>query len=248
MNHVLAGQTAVVTGASRGIGLAMARALARAGADVVAVSRDPEPARAAVEAEGRTCTVVACDLGQRDEVEGLASRILGLVPQVDILVNNAGLATRSPAEDTTLADWDRVIATNLSAPFILTRDLGGPMLARKRGKVVFTASMLSFQGGLYVLPYTAAKSGIAGLVRAFSNEWAPRGVNVNGIAPGYVATEITAALRSDPMRSRQILERIPAGRWSEPEDLAEPLVFLCSSGADYLHGSILTVDGGWLGR
>ena len=210
MKQSLSGRTAVVTGASRGIGLAMAEALAGAGADIVAASRDPEGARAAVEASGRRFVAIGCDLGKRSESAALSARILAQVSQVDMLVNNAGTVSRARAEEFPLDRWDEIIETNLTAPFLLTRDLGRAMLGRGQGKVIFTASMLSFQGGLMVAPYAAAKSGIAGLVRAFSNEWAQRGVNVTGIAPGYIETEVTAALREDPVRSRQVIERIPA--------------------------------------
>lgn len=237
--HDLSGQTALVTGARRGIGRAAADALAAAGARVVAVSA------AADDVAGRS---YRCDLADRGQVYELVGKVRDDVGAVDILVNNAGTIERAPAAEHDDEMWDRVLAVNLSAQFVLTRELGREMLERGRGKIVFVASLLSFQGGINVPGYTAAKSGIAGLTKALANEWAARGVNVNAVAPGYVGTDNTRALRDDPERYAAILARIPAGRWADPEDIAGAIVFLCSPAADYIHGTVLPVDGGWLGR
>jgi 2-deoxy-D-gluconate 3-dehydrogenase len=245
----LAGRLAVVTGARRGIGRAMAEALAAAGADVIGVSaqlEDDSDVGRAITAAGRTFEARRCDFADPAAVAALGAELAGRAP--DILVNNAGTIRRQPAADHDLALWDEVLQVNLSSQFALTQALARPMLERGSGKVVFTASLLSFQGGINVPGYTASKSGIAGLTKALANEWAPRGVNVNAIAPGYIATDNTQALRDDPDRSRSILERIPAGRWGEAADLAGATVFLCSSASDYVDGITLPVDGGWLGR
>ncbi|PSL55876.1 2-deoxy-D-gluconate 3-dehydrogenase [Saccharothrix carnea] len=246
----LSGRTAAVTGASRGIGLAVARLLAAAGADVVGISGSmPEgdsPARAAVEAEGRAFTPVRTDLADADQVTELGALLADR--QVDILVNNGGTIRRAPAAEHSDADFDHVLNVNLRATWTLSRDVGRAMLARGSGRIVNIASMLSFQGGITVPGYTASKSAVAGLTKALANEWAPRGVNVNAVAPGYVSTDNTDALRADPDRNRSILDRIPAGRWAEPEDIAGAVLFLCSRAADYVHGVVLPVDGGWLAR
>jgi len=248
----LTGQLAVVTGASRGIGLAMATALARAGADIVGVSAtmpaDGGLAGSAVTSAGRAFTPIAVDFARRDEVARLAHELTHGERAVDILVNNAGTIARAPAVSHSDADWDRVLQVNLSSQFMLTREVGAQMVERGRGKVIFTASMLSFQGGINVVGYTAAKSAIAGVTKALANEWASHGVNVNAIAPGYIATDNTAALRADADRNAAILGRIPAARWGSPEDLAGATVFLASRASDYVHGTVLAVDGGWLGR
>lgn len=245
----LTGKLAVVTGARRGIGSAMAVALAQAGADVIGVSMsiedDPEVGRL-VTAAGRSFEGRRCDLADRAAVLGLGAELADRAP--DILVNNAGTIRRQPAAEHALDLWDEVIGVNLSSQFALTQAVARPMLQRGSGKVVFTASLLSFQGGINVPGYTASKSGIAGLTKALANEWAPRGVNVNAIAPGYIATDNTRALRDDPERSRSLLERIPAGRWGRASDLAGATVFLCSAASDYVDGVVLPVDGGWLGR
>ncbi|MEI5675347.1 MULTISPECIES: SDR family oxidoreductase [unclassified Nocardioides] len=245
----LTGRTAVVTGARRGIGLAMAVALAEAGADVIGVSAQledvPEVGRL-VRAAGRSFEGRRCDFADRSAVLALGAELAERAP--DILVNNAGTIRRQPAAEHALELWDEVIAVNLSSQFALTQALAAPMLERGSGKVVFTASLLSFQGGINVPGYTASKSGVAGLTKALANEWAGRGVNVNAIAPGYIATDNTQALQDDPDRSRSILERIPAGRWGGGEDLAGATVFLCSRASDYVSGITLPVDGGWLGR
>lgn len=248
----LTGATAVVTGARRGIGRAVAVALAEAGADIIGVSANLESdggeVGRAVRAAGATFSGLRVDFADRAQVLALATELGGDSRGVDILVNNAGDIARAPAAEHTDADWDRIIAIDLSSQFVLTREVGRGMLERGRGKVIFTASLLSFQGGINVPGYTAAKSGIAGLTRALSNEWAGRGVQVNAIAPGYIATDNTQALRADPLRQQAILERIPAGRWGHPEDLAGAAVFLASGASDYVSGVILPVDGGWLAR
>ena len=252
MSFELTGKLALVTGCRRGIGLAMAEALAAAGANVVGSSLNLDPAdsdvRSRVEAHGRTFAAYRADLGSEAGAKELAAAVLADGLEVDILVNNAGTIARAPVLEHRDDQWQRVLQTNLTSPFVLARELGRPMVKRGRGKIIFTASMLSFQGGINVVSYAAAKSGLAGLVRALANEWAPHGVNVNAIAPGYLATDNTQPLRDDPERSRAILERIPAGRWGEPADVAGATVFLASAASDYLHGVILPVDGGWLGR
>ena len=248
---VLAGKIAVVTGANRGIGRAIALALAEAGADIVGTSRqmnDDESIAKEVRALGQKFFPFACDMKNRAESTALAKKVLTEVGQVDILVNNAGMIRRENIADYSLADWDEVVEVNLTAPFILTQDFGKPMLERGAGKVIFISSLLSYQGGIRVPAYTASKSGIAGLVKAFANEWAGKGVNVNAVAPGYIVTDNTEALRADPIRYEAITGRIPAGRWGEGSDIAGSVVFLASENADYLHGSTITVDGGWMGR
>ncbi|GDX23720.1 2-deoxy-D-gluconate 3-dehydrogenase [Actinomycetes bacterium] len=249
--NVLAGKIAVVTGANRGIGHAIALALAEAGADIVGTSRqmsDEEAIAKEVRALGQKFFPFACDMKNRAESTALAKKVLTEVGQVDILVNNAGTIRRENIADYSLADWDEVVEVNLTAPFILTQDFGKPMLERGAGKVIFISSLLSYQGGIRVPAYTASKSGIAGLVKAFANEWAGKGVNVNAVAPGYIVTDNTEALRADPIRYEAITGRIPAGRWGEGSDIAGSVVFLASENADYLHGSTITVDGGWMGR
>jgi 2-dehydro-3-deoxy-D-gluconate 5-dehydrogenase len=248
----LSGKLALVTGCRRGIGLAMAEALAVAGADVIGASANLSPGatevRSRVEEAGRSFQAHTVDFSNREETAAFAAEISELPRPPDILVNNAGTIVRAPAAAHHDEAWNVVIETNLSAPFILTREIGKEMVKRRAGKVIFTASLLSFQGGINVASYTAAKSGLAGLVRAFSNEWAAHGVNVNAIAPGYIETDNTEALRTDPERSRTILERIPAGRWGRPADLAGATVFLAAPASAYVHGTILAVDGGWLAR
>jgi 2-dehydro-3-deoxy-D-gluconate 5-dehydrogenase len=248
----LTGKLAVVTGASRGIGFAMASVLAAAGADIIGVSAtlpsSGSEIEKAVETAGRRFEGHAVDLANADEVQAFADDVANRNRPVDILVNNAGTIRRAPAVDHSDADFDHVIAVNLRSQFILAREFGRGMVARGTGKIIFTASMLSFQGGINIVGYTAAKSGIVGVTRALANEWASSGVNVNAIAPGYFATDNTQALRDDPARSAAILSRIPAGRWGQAAELAGAVVFLASSASDYVHGTILAVDGGWLGR
>jgi 2-deoxy-D-gluconate 3-dehydrogenase len=244
----LTGRTAVVTGASRGIGFGIAQALAEAGADIIGVSTNVGNSTIGdvVRGAGREFTPINADFSDRDRVLALSTELAGLKP--DILVNNAGTIERAPAREHPLELWDRVLEVNLSSQFILTQAVAAGMLDRGHGKVIFTASLLSFQGGINVPGYTAAKSGIAGLTKALANEWASQGVNVNAIAPGYIATDNTQALREDPDRSSAILGRIPAGRWGAADDLAGAAVFLASAASDYVSGIVLPVDGGWLGR
>lgn len=248
----LTGKLAVVTGARRGIGQAMARALAQAGADIIGVSAHLEESDSQVEKEvraaGRSFEAIRTDFADPAAVRALGENLAGRERPVDILINNAGTIRRTPAAQHSDADWELVLQVNLTAQFALTRAVGATMVARGHGKVVFTASLLSYQGGITVPGYTAAKHGIAGLTKALANEWAAHGVNVNAIAPGYIATDNTRALQDDPARSRAILERIPAGRWGTADDLAGAAVFLASPASDYVHGTTLPVDGGWLGR
>ena len=246
----LEGKLAAVTGASRGIGLAIASALACAGADVIGVShRMPDgdsDARAAVEAAGRRFTPLRADLADRAQVTALAADLAGR--DLDILVNNGGTIRRSPAAEHPDEDFDHVVDVNLRSAFVLSREVGRAMVRRGSGKIVNTASMLSFQGGVFVPGYTSSKSAIAGLTKALANEWAGCGVNVNAVAPGYVATPNTSDLPEDAERSAAILARIPAARWAEPGDIAGTVLFLCSRAADYVHGAVVPVDGGWLAR
>ena len=252
----LDGKRALVTGCFQGIGMAMATALAQAGADIIGVDMafsetaadaDSEAARAIAET-GRGFKAYRCDFSGRQALYLLIEKVKKDFQGIDILVNNAGTIKRKPATEHPDEYWDQVLHVNLTAPFILTREFGKDMVARGSGKIVFTASLLSFQGGITVPGYAASKSGVARLAMSFANEWASKGVNVNAIAPGYIATANTAPLRADPVRSKAILERIPAGRWGLPEDLVGPLVFLCSSAADYVNGATIIVDGGWMGR
>jgi len=248
----LSGKLAVVTGARRGIGRAIAELLAAAGADVVGVSAQLEKSgsqvQQSIESLGRSFEALQVDLSDQVQVLALASDLAYRSRPVDILVNNAGSIVRAGAVEHTDEMWTRTIATNLTAPFILTREIGRSMVERGAGKVIFTGSLLSFQGGILVPSYAASKHGVAGLVKAFSNEWAARGVNVNGIAPGYIETDNTEALRADAARSSSILDRIPAGRWGQALDVAGAALFLASSASDYVSGVMLPVDGGWLAR
>jgi 2-dehydro-3-deoxy-D-gluconate 5-dehydrogenase len=249
----LTGKLAVVTGAKRGLGRAMAEALAAAGADIIGVSATLEPEGSevaqAVESLGRTFSARTVDFSDRAAVGALGAELAAMERPVDILVNNAGTIERAPAAEHSDDLWDHVLQVNLSSQFVLSREIGQAMIQRGAGgKIIFTASLLSFQGGINVPGYTAAKSGIAGLTKALSNEWAAHGINVNAIAPGYIATDNTEALRNDPSRSKAILDRIPAGRWGTADDMAGAVVFLSSRASDYVSGTVLSVDGGWLGR
>jgi len=248
----LSGKKALVTGCSRGIGKAMAVALARAGADIIGVSATLEKSGSSVEHEvvalGRKFHAYACDFSDREALNEFIFQLLSEEPKIDILVANAGTIRRAPAAVHSDEDWDFVIDVNLRSQFVLAREIGKTMIERGSGKIVFTASLLSFQGGITVPGYAASKGAIAQLTKALANEWAGKGVNVNAIAPGYIATDNTAALRADENRNSAILARIPAGRWGTPEDLGGAVVFLCSDAAAYIHGTILTVDGGWMGR
>ena len=245
----LSDQVAVITGAGRGLGRAMALVLAQAGANIAAVSRRPASDLAAdIEKLGRRCVLVTADLEDPEQVKTVVPRAVGALGRVDILVNNAGLISRAPAVETTSEDWHRVIQVNLHAVFRLCQDAARDMLARGRGKIINIASLASFQGGILVTPYAASKGAVGQLTKALANEWAARGINVNAIAPGYMTTDLTRALREDPQRNSAILARIPAGRWGRPEELGGSVVFLASAASDYMHGHLLAVDGGWLGR
>jgi len=246
----LTGRTAVVTGAKRGIGLTIADALAHAGADIVGVSASLEledsVVQRSVESAGRDFTAYQVDFADRGAVIELGAQLAAR--RVDILVNNAGTIERTPAAEHPLEMWDRVLSVNLDSQFVLTQAIGRSMITRGYGKIIFTASLLSFQGGVNVPGYAASKSAVTGLTKALANEWTSLGVNVNALAPGYIATDNTQALQDDPDRSRSILERIPAGRWGQASDLGGAAVFLASSASDYVSGITLPVDGGWLGR
>jgi len=245
----LDGRTALVTGARAGIGRAAAVALADAGADLVLWGHhdDLDEVAAQVSERGRKARTVAGDLGDAEAVRAVADQLLAEGP-VDILVNNAGIIHRAPALAADDESWRRVLRINLDSVFLLCRLFGGPMCERGHGKIINVASMLSFQGGLNVSSYTASKHGVAGLTKALANEWAAGGVNVNAVAPGYVVTDNTAPLRLDSSRAAEIQGRIPAGRWAEPADIAGSVVFLASAAADYVHGHLLVVDGGWMAR
>jgi 2-deoxy-D-gluconate 3-dehydrogenase len=245
----LSGRVAVITGANTGIGRGIAVALAAAGADVALVgrSRAEETARDVTDL-GRRTALIDADLSTIAPVQSVVDRTLDQLGRLDILVNNAGIIRRADAVDFTEDDWDAVIDTNLKSLFFLCQAAGRQMIARGGGKIVNIASLLSFQGGIRVPSYTAAKSGVAGLTKLLANEWAAKGVNVNAIAPGYIATNNTSALQADEARNRQILERIPAGRWGDASDIGGAAVFLASSASDYVHGHVLAVDGGWLAR
>lgn len=247
----LDGRVALVTGAARGLGQGMALGLAEAGADIVALDRcSSDDTGQAVQALGRRFSQVCCDLREATvaDFEAVVAGIVAGMGRLDILVNNAGIIRRAPALEFSETDWDDVMQINLKALFFLSQAAARQMVTQGGGKIINTASMLSFQGGILIPSYTAAKSGVAGLTRALANEWAKYGINVNAIAPGYMATDNTAPLRADPVRSQTILDRIPAGRWGTPDDLKAASVFLASPGSDYVNGAILCVDGGWLAR
>ena len=245
------GKNALVTGSRRGLGAAIALALAEAGANVACHGREPKEASVCeeVRALGRRSAYFSGDVADERTCAALVEKTVTAFGTIDILVNNAGVIRRAPAAEYSTGYWDEVIAVNLTSVFKLSQLAGQQMLRQGRGgKIVSIASVLSFQGGVLVPAYAAAKGGVAQLTRALSNEWAAKGINVNAIAPGYMVTDNTEALRNDANRSRQILERIPAGRWGEPADLAGAAVFLCSAASDYVHGHVLVVDGGWLAR
>lgn len=248
----LSGRTALVTGCSRGIGFAMAEGLAEAGADIIGASaslpKSGSEIEKAVVAAGRRFTACQCDFSDLEAVRTFAGNVIAMHGTPDILVNNAGTIRRAPAAVHPLEDWHHVIDVNLNAQFILSREIGAKMIERGSGKIIFTASLLTFQGGITVPGYAASKGAIGQLTKALSNEWAGKGVNVNAIAPGYIATDNTEALRNDPVRSEQILARIPAGRWGDPDDFKGPVVFLASDAAKYVNGETLVVDGGWMAR
>lgn len=247
----LSGKTALVTGCNKGIGKGMALGLAEAGADIIGVSSSLQPGSAIeneVKALGRGFKPYQCDMSDRENIYAFIKKVLAENSKIDILVNNAGTIMRKPAAEHPDEFWDKVLSINLDAPFILAREFGKHMLASGNGKIIFTCSLLSFQGGILVPGYAASKGALASLVKALANEWAGKGINVNGIAPGYIATDNTEALRNDEERSRSILGRIPADRWGQPDDFKGPVVFLSSEASSYVHGTILTVDGGWMGR
>jgi len=248
----LKGKTALVTGCKRGIGFAIAEALAEAGADILGVSASLETSGSAiekaVEAAGSSFKGYQCDFSDRKSLYAFIEKVKSENDSIDILVNNAGTILRAPAAEHSDEYWDKVIEVNQNAQFILSRELGKEMVKRGSGKIIFTASLLTFQGGITVPGYAASKGAIGQLTMALSNEWAGKGVQVNAIAPGYIATDNTEALRDDPDRSSSILARIPAGRWGKPEDFKGPIIFLASQASDYMSGTVMTVDGGWMGR
>jgi len=248
----LDGKTALVTGCKRGIGKAMALALAEAGADIIGVSASLEETGSTIEQEvtalGRSFRGYRCDFGDRASLYDFIRQVQADSPVIDILINNAGTILRKPALEHPDEYWDRVIEVNLSAQFVLSREIGKGMVERGQGKVIFTASILTFQGGITVPGYAASKGGIGQLTKALANEWAGKGVQVNAIAPGYVRTDNNQALQDDPVRFNAILQRIPAGRWGETADFKGPVLFLASAASDWVNGEILTVDGGWMGR
>lgn len=248
----LHGKTALVTGCKRGIGFAMAEGLAQAGANIIGVSASLEPEGSkiaqAVEATGQSFTAYQADFSDRDSLYQFIEQVITEHGTPDILVNNAGTILRGPAAEHGDDLWDKVIDVNLNSQFILSREFGAGMIERGSGKIIFTASLLTFQGGITVPGYAASKGAIGQLTKALSNEWAGRGVNVNAIAPGYIATDNTQALQDDPTRNEQILARIPAGRWGKPQDFVGPIIFLASDASNYVSGEIMVVDGGWMGR
>ncbi|MBX9997693.1 MULTISPECIES: SDR family oxidoreductase [Priestia] len=246
----LDGKVAAITGATRGIGRSMAIALAEAGSDIALLQRSKEflGVKEEIERLGRKCFIVNCDLENAFEVSEAISSVAAYFGKLDILVNNAGIQRRSPAVDFAEEDWDAVMNVNLKTVWLLCQQAGRQMLKQGSGKIINMASLLSYQGGITVPAYAAAKGGVAQLTKALSNEWAAKGVNVNGIVPGYIATDMNEALINDETRSRQIIERIPAGRWGEADDFKGAVVFLASDASAYIHGHLLAVDGGWLGR
>jgi 2-deoxy-D-gluconate 3-dehydrogenase len=248
----LRGKTALISGGNKGIGKGITKGLAGAGADIIVVSSSVEIYGSEIEREvtalGGKFTSYQADFSDRQSLYSFVEKLKQNHTAIDILVNNAGIILRKPASEHPDEYWDKVLTINLDAQFILAREIGKGMLERGSGKIIFTCSLLSFQGGVNVPGYAASKGAVASLVKALANEWAPKGINVNGIAPGYIATDNTQALRNDPDRSKSILERIPAGRWGKIEDFEGPAVFLASAASDYVNGTILTVDGGWMGR
>lgn len=245
----LTGKKALVTGSSKGIGASIAQALAQAGADIVLVGRTKdslEATKSAIINIGRKVEIVLCDVSSADAIKEAFSNIAAL--KVDILINNAGSISRAPAAEAQMDEWDRIIDTNLNSVFQISQACGRAMIAQGTGTIINIASLLSFQGGINVPAYTASKHGVAGVTKALANEWGSRGVTVNAIAPGYISTDNTAALRADADRNASILARIPIGRWGNPEDIAAVAVFLASPAARYINGEVLTVDGGWMGR
>ena len=248
----LSGKTALVTGCNKGIGQAMALGLAEAGADIIGVSatmplKESETEKQ-VTAIGKKFKAYQADLSNRDSVYTFIKKLLAENITIDVLVNNAGTIRRAPAAEHSDEYWDTVINVNLDSQFIIAREIGKHMLQKRSGKIIFTCSMLTFQGGVNVISYAASKGALGSLVKGLANEWAGKGINVNGIAPGYIATDNTKSLQDDPVRNKGILDRIPAGRWGNPEDLKGAVVYLASDASKYVNGTILTVDGGWMGR
>ncbi len=246
----LEGKVAAITGATRGIGRSMALALAEAGADIALLQRDPNQldVQVAIEGMGRKCEIIPCNLEDVNQVKDAIPAVVERFGKIDILVNNAGIQRRSPAVDFSEMDWDDVINVNMKSVWLLCQQAGKYMVPNKSGKIINLASLLSFQGGLTVPAYAAAKGGVAQLTKALSNEWAQHHVNVNAIVPGYIATDMNEALIQDDTRNRQILERIPSGRWGNPDDFKGAVVYLASDASNYVNGHLLAVDGGWLGR
>ncbi|SDI92824.1 glucose 1-dehydrogenase [Alteribacillus bidgolensis] len=245
----LKGQVAAVTGTTRGIGKSIAIALAEAGADVALIQRSSnDETKREIEDLGVKCKIFYCDLNDLEQVRSVIPNIAEEMGSTDILVNNAGIQKRHPAVEFPEEDWDQVININLKAVWILCQEAGKIMVQKNKGKIINIASLVSFQGGINVPAYTSAKGAVGQLTKALANEWSSKGINVNAIVPGYIATEMNTALINDPTRSRQILERIPSGRWGEPEDFKGPALFLASPASEYVHGHLLAVDGGWLGR
>ena len=245
----LKGQVALITGANRGLGQAMAIGLAEAGASVAVVGRTNAPqVIEKIRAQGVRGEFYSHDLADLDAIPDLVARVKADFGRIDILVNNAGMQSRHKSAEFPKKDWQRVIDVNMNAVFFMCQEVGKIMLEQKRGKIINMASLLSFQGGLTVPAYAASKGGVAQFTKSLSNEWASQGINVNGIAPGYMDTEMNTALIADPTRSRQILERIPAGRWGRPEDMVGAVIYLASPASDYVNGTIITIDGGWMGR
>lgn len=248
----LKGKTALVTGCKRGIGFAMAEALAEAGANIIGVSATLELSGSKIEKRitelNKSFKAYQCDFSDRKALYAFIEKVKSENPRIDILVNNAGTILRQPAVEHSDEYWDKVIEVNQNAQFILSREIGKEMVKRESGKIIFTASLLTFQGGITVPGYAASKGAIGQLTMALSNEWASKGVQVNAIAPGYISTDNTEALRNDEDRSKSILGRIPAGRWGEPEDFKGPIVFLASEASNYMTGTVMLVDGGWMGR
>ena len=252
INFRVDGKLALVTGCSRGIGMSIAVALAESGADIIGVSNSMPASGSEVEkavlAAGKKFYPYQADFTNRESLNQFIAKVKSEHSKIDILINNAGHIMRKPAAEHPDEYWDAIIDINLNSQFILTREIGKQMLENKQGKIVFTCSLLSFQGGINVPGYAASKGAIASLLKAFANEWAQHGINVNGVAPGYIATDNTAQLRADEERSKSILARIPANRWGKPEDLAGAFIYLSSPASDYVNGTIVTVDGGWMGR
>jgi len=248
----LSGKTALVTGCNRGIGKGMAIGLAEAGADIIGVSASLELTGSKIEKEvtalDRKFKAYQSDFSDRKSLYAFIEKALAENPSIDILINNAGSIARAPASEHSDENWDRILSINLDSQFILVREIGKHMLQRGSGKIIFTCSMLTFQGGVNVISYAASKGALGSLVKGLANEWASKGVNVNGIAPGYIATDNTKSLQEDAVRNKAILDRIPANRWGNPDDFKGAVVYLSSAAADYVHGTIMTLDGGWMGR